>query len=170
MRDEAGKFDWQAAWRHGAAIAGDYSRSGTALTDQAIAWALLCEAARVSRSYPAPPRSGYPVKSSWPDFPDEVTMWHKMSAYLQGDLDELPEDESRPPMPSAAEISRADHVLTVWHHAVSLGRNKKRAVYLRACGAKAGKIARVSGVTTTELKTARRRALGEMLRHISRLY
>lgn len=163
-------FDWEKAWRYGQSIAGDYTRSGAAINDEAVIWALLCEAASVSRFYSAPPRQGYPSQSSWPDFPDEVTMWHKISAYMRGELEDLPETNGRPPRPSAEAITMADHVLHVWHHAVSLGRNKKRAVYLRACGAKAGKIARVSGVTTTELKTARRRALGEMLRHISRLY
>ena len=163
-------FDWGEAWRHGKSIAGDYARSGTAINDEAIIWALLCEAATVSKSYRLPPRQGYPTQSSWPDASDEVTMWQKISAYIKGELEELPEVDSRPPTPSAADISRADAVLTIWHHAVTLGRVRKQAVYLRACGAKTGKVTRVSGVTVTDLKNDKRRAVSEMLGHLRKKY
>lgn len=162
-------FDWERAWRQGREIAGDYIRSGTTITDEQIAWALLCEAARTSRTFRAPPYQGLPTKSSWPDSPDEVTYWQKLTAYLQGEMLELPETESKPPRPSSEQITRADHVLQVWHHGVTLGRLKKKSVYCAACGYKPGLIKRVTGLTVQEVKNAKRRALSEMVGWVAKI-
>ena len=157
--------DWSKLIRVGAGLAEEYNRSGTAPTNEAIMWALLCDAAKVSSlAYSAPPRQDYPSKSTMPDAPDEITVWQKISAYLKGDLDEMPQDDARPPRPSAEAISRAETVLHVWHHAVKIGRQHKRAVYIRACGGKPGLASRITGLGTSEQKAAKRRAMNEMLR------
>lgn len=160
---------WQKAFRVGETIAGDYTRAGTSIGDGEIIWALLCDAHKVLRlAYSGPPRSGYPTKSSLPDTPDEVTYWHKLSAYLSNDaVDEIPEIEGRPPMPSAEDVTRAEIVIDVFHHAVTLGRDKKRAVYLKACGKRPRSITRITGLDTTSQKAAKRRAVSQMLAFIS---
>ena len=158
---------WQKAWRVGRQIAGDYTRANAKIDDAAIMWALLCEAVRTARSFPAPPRNGYPAKSAMPDAPDEVTMWHRIAAYIAGELEELPETDSRPPMPSADAISRADAVLHVFHHGVTLGPKKKRAVYLAASGIPPRIVHAKTGYSREDVKTAKRRALGEMVGFIA---
>lgn len=156
--------DWDRHFRDAASFAADYHRSGTAIGPEALMWALLCDAARVTAlAYRAQPYQGYPTKSAWPDAPDEITWWQQHSAYLRGEVEDLPADDSRPPIPTAAEISRAEAVLHLWHHAVTLGRQRKRAVYLRACQRSAGKVTRITGETQREQKAARRRAIREML-------
>ena len=157
-------IDWQRAIRIGAEMAADYCRAGSAITDEAIMWALLCDAAKTSAlAGRHPPYQGYPGKSSMPDAPDEISMWQKISAYIRGEVEEMPEADSRPPRPSAEAISRSDAVLHVWHTHVTLGRQKKRAVYIRACGGKPGLARRITGLDVTAQKAAKRRAMGEMM-------
>ena len=159
---------WQKAWRVGRQIVGDYTRANAKIDDAAIMWALLCEAVRTARSFPAPPRNGYPAKSAMPDAPDEVSPWQIMMAYLQGhQLDEVPDIDDRPPMPSADAISRADAVLHVFHHGVTLGPKKKRAVYLMACGTPPRIVHAKTGYNRDDAKNAKRRALGEMVGFIA---
>lgn len=155
--------DWPRAFRAGADMVADHYRSGTAITNEAIIWALLCDAASVSAiAGSRPPYQGYPTKSAMPDAPDEISMWQRLAAYMRGEIDELPETESRPPRPSAEAISRSDAVLHVWHSHVTLGRDKKRAVYIRACGGKPGLVRRITGMDITAQKAAKRRAIREM--------
>lgn len=161
-------FDWDKALRFGMASAGDFVRSGTAITDEVIVWTLLIHATKVSKVYPSPPRSDYPSKSAMPDSQDEISFWHKMAAFVRGELDEAPAVSWQRPMPSAEDITRADEVLEVWHKAVSLGIHKKKALYLRACGVKTDMIRSATGLSAQEIKTAKRRACKEMIAHIKR--
>lgn len=160
-------YNWQAAFRIGEDLALEYHRSGTRVTPEAIMWALLRDAIRTSAiAYPAPPRTGYPVKSTMPDSPDEVSQWQRIAAYLRGDLDEMPTDEGRPPRPDAATITRADIILHIWHNNVSLPGRAKKAVYIKAAGRPDRKVRAITGYSRDKIKAAKRRALREMLESI----
>ena len=110
-----------------------------------VAWALLCEAAEVSRiSYQAPPRSGFPGRSAMPESPDEVTQWQLMSAYLRGEISSLPDEPQKMPRPEAHVIDRAELILDLWHQTALITKGNKRAlkraVYEKALGVKPRKI------------------------------
>ena len=42
---------------------------------------------------------------------DEVTVWQMVSAYLKGEIENLPSDETKAPRPSAKQITRAEVML-----------------------------------------------------------
>lgn len=159
-------FDWDRAWRYGRSIAGDYHRSTTTIGDHEIMWALLCDAAAVAETFPAASGRGYPQKSAWPDFPDQVTAWQLMAAYVRGEVEEMPEADPPKIQPSAEDISRTWAVLDLWHSAVTLGVKRKRAVFLAACRKRPRLIQRIAGVGAQELKNAKRRSVDEMLKRL----
>ncbi len=149
--------DWSRTLRIGEEKAREDLPKGAKFEDWRIAWALLQDAAFVSRiTYSAPPRTGYPTLSAMPDSSDEVTQWQLMSAYLQGHLTSLPDAQNRPPRPSAEEIDRAAAVLDVWHYAALERKGDKsrlkRAVYLKASGVKSQKIRDITGLTYSQLR------------------
>ena len=151
-------------WRKTMLVAHDQAiedlRLNATLEDYHLAWALLKEAAKVSRvAYSAPPASGYPTSSSMPDSVDDVTQWQMISAYLQGQLSSLPEIKSRPPKPSAEEVDRAALILHLWHH-YALARKgdksrMKKAVYMKASGIRPKRISAITGMTVPQLARAR---------------
>jgi hypothetical protein len=135
-------------------------------------YALLCDAVSVAAiAYQGPPRTRMPMKSVWPDVTDDVTMWQKITAYLNGQLDELPEAESQPPRPSSEQITRADMVLELWHKTalVNQGDSKRlrKAVYLKCCGVKDRKVRAVTGYTRQKIHAAKQRAMRDMLYYVS---
>jgi hypothetical protein len=89
-------------------------------------------------------------------------------AYIQGTLDELPEEEHTPVMPSAAEVSRADAVLDLWHrHALWRGAHPhpaKKAIYKLAEGMPLGAVMRATGMKRHEVLAMRAQAATQMLR------
>src|SRR5690554_1905181 len=106
------RFDWTRAVRAGEVLAVENARRGVAPDVTHVMWELLREAADVSqRAFPSLPRLGYPSKSSIPDGPEEATMWQRIAAYLRGEIEEMPSDETRPPRPSIEQVSRAEAVL-----------------------------------------------------------
>lgn len=161
-------FDWHRAMAAGRDMALEDARRGATPGEPEAMWALLKEAAQVSRvAYRAPPNSGWPRKSAMPDAPDDVSHWHLIAAYLAGQLDEMPTTESRPPMPSAAQISRSEAVLYLWHcHALARKGDKsriKKAVYLKACGVPDRKIRAVTGLSRQQIHRAKIEAMDDML-------
>jgi hypothetical protein len=161
-------FDWRRALLHGITLAAENHRDFDEPEPWTAMWSLLCEAAEVSRSYNSPPRRWYPSKAAWPDVPDEITHWQKQMAYIQGTLDEVGEDDPTPPMPSAAEVTRADAVLDLWHrHALRRGDNPhpmKRHIWSLAEGAPIGLVIRNSGMKRDEVLAMRAKAATQMLR------
>jgi hypothetical protein len=101
-----------------------------------------------------------------PDTPDDVTQWQLVSAYLRGEVGEMPIDESKPPMPSAEQISRAEVVLYLWHHHALPHKGDrsrmKRAIYLKACGVPERKVRAVTGMTRHAIRRARDDAMKDM--------
>ena len=164
-------FDWRRTLLHGVTLAAedrDFADEDPA-SWQAV-WCLLKEAAQVSRSFDGPPRSDYPEKAIWPDAPDEVTHYQRMAAYLRGEVDEAPSDEPLPPIPSAAEVTRADMVLDAWHRwALRRGGHPhphKRHIYRLASGATLGTVCRLCGEKLGYVLQMRRDASVQMLRGI----
>jgi len=168
----AHNFDWRAPLLHGARIAIETRRDfdGEDVATWQAMWALLVEAAGVSRGFPAPPRSEYPEKAIWPDAPDEVTYWQRQAAYLRGELDELTPEEPTPPVPSSAEVTRAEMVLDAWHkYALRRGdcpHPHKKHIYRLASGATLGTVARLCGQRRHYVLALRRQASVQMLRGI----
>ena len=92
--------DWHSTIRDGTRAAEQNAKQGVLVDHTHIVWELLREAAFVSRAaYAAPPRSGFPAKSALPDGVDEVTVWQMVSAYLKGEIENLPSDETKAPRP-----------------------------------------------------------------------
>lgn len=149
-------YDWRRALNHAVNLAVENKRKGYDIRDEDLAWELLREAAKVSAiAYSGPPRSGMPTKSTMPDAPDEVTWWQISSAYIRGDLDEIPEARARQPQPTSEQITRASMVLDVWHFKAMperQGSKRKAAVYMKACGAPDRKITAVMGPEFTRHK------------------
>lgn len=159
--------DWRRTIAEGVDMAKEMIRSDVTMTEAHVMWALLCEAAKVSHLvHPAPPRTGYPVKSAMPEAPDDVTQWQRISAYLRGEVGELPDIETRPPRPSVVQIDRADIILEVWHRFALANRGNrskmKRAVYLKACGVPDRKVRAVTGMTRRQIHAAKETAMWEM--------
>ena len=164
-------------WRKTLLVAHDeaieHLRLNATLEDHPLAWALLRDAAKVSRiAYTAPPASGYPTSSSMPDSVDDVTQWQIISAYLQGQLTSLPEIESRPPKPSAEQVDRAALILHLWHHhALKRKGDKsrmKKAVYMKASGIRPKRISTITGMTVPQLLKAKIEASKDIFDQIQR--
>lgn len=136
---------------------------------RAVMWALLCHAARVSaRAWSGPPRSGYPGAAIGAAMTaDDISVWHKLAAYLRGELDAIDQGGSQPPGPTAIEVSACELVLDLYHARALRGlgawRRLRAAVYMQACGAPPRKVAIFTGVNRHRLRHARDRVLDEML-------
>lgn len=161
------EHNWRRTLNAGMQMAVENARKDTTLSAVHVMWELLCEAAKTSQiAYTAPPRTGYPTKAIMPDAPADVTQWQLISAYINGQLDEMPTDDSRPPIPSSEQVSRAEVVLELWHkHALRNQGQKskiKKAVYLKACGVPDRKITGLVGASRQTILTARNRAMQEM--------
>lgn len=169
----AERHNWPATIKAGVEMAGEQVRSDVAVKETHVMWALLKEAAMVSSiAYRAPPRSGWPQKSTLPDAPDDVSQWQMMMAYIRGQVEDAPAVESRPPQPSLEQITRADIILHIWHnHALKRKgeRSKiKRAVYLKACGVADRKVRAVTGMTKQAIHAAKEEAMADMWEVIRR--
>jgi len=166
-------------WRKTMLVAHDQAiedlRLNATLEDHHLAWALLKEAAKVSRvAYRGPPPSGFPTSSSMPDSVDDVTQWQIISAYLQGQLTSLPEIQSRPPKPSGEEVDRAALILHLWHHhALKRKGDKsrmKKAVYMKASGIRPRRIAAVTGMSVAQIQKAKIEASEDIYDQIKRFF
>lgn len=160
--------NWPRALSEGREKALEQIRRDRVPNDLDAMWWLLCDAAKVSaQAYDGPPQTGYPRKSSMPEAGDEVTQWQLISAYLRGEVSELPEEEGEEPIPEAARITRAQAVLDVWHHfALKTAGDKRRlkeALYMRACGQKTRVIRAKTGLTHQQMSVAKRSAMQDML-------
>ena len=132
------------------------------------------EAAFVSRAaYAAPPRSGFPAKSALPDGVDEVTVWQMVSAYLKGEIENLPSDETKAPRPSAKQITRAEVMLELWHHVALIDKGDrkrlKRAVYLKASGMRPRAVQELTGLNYQQLWKAQKDACSDVWEKIMQL-
>lgn len=168
------RYDWSRAFHIGCALALENARRGKDPDQLDVVWELLREAVKTSAiAYTAPPRSGLPKKSAMPEAVDDITYWQKMTAFIRGEIDEQPEMETRPPQPSAAQVTRSEVFLEVWHRAVfnSRGdwRRMKKAVYLKANGVKDMKVRAVTGFSKQRIHAAKREAMDDMLRFIEEI-
>jgi hypothetical protein len=161
-------FDWRRALVHGVDLVAQNNPPDAEWHTWQAMWELLREAAETSKiAYAAPPRSGYPAKSLMPDATDDITYWQRMAGYVRGELEDAPTDRPRPPMPSAAAVSRCDAVLYAWHHGTPRVPIKfKRPIYMRACGVPPRKIRAVTGISKDQLQYQREKAMVAMLRFV----
>ncbi|WP_171232181.1 hypothetical protein [Ruegeria sp. HKCCA4812] len=159
--------DWRRTIAEGVELAKGQIRSDVTMDETHVMWALLCEAAEVSKiAYSGPPRTGMPSKSALPEAPDDVTQWQRISAYLRGEVEELPEIEARAPRPSAEQVTRSEIILEVWHR-FCINRfgersKMKKAVYLKACGMPDRKVRTVTGMTKQRIHSAKKEAMQDM--------
>lgn len=173
LKNKLRAHDWRTTLKDGEELAKNNIRSDKPVTMARIAWELLREAAFVSRvSYTAPPRSGFPGRSAMPESTDEVTYWQLISAFLRGELDQLPEDTTKPPRPTSVQIDRADVILDLWHQ-VALRthgdyRRLRSAVYLMAAGVKPQRICADHGLNYKRLNAAKVTASEEMAQMIEK--
>jgi hypothetical protein len=162
------QFDWRRTLMHGVDLAGENFRDYDAPEAWQAMWELLCEAARVSRAFEPPPHTDYPTQAAWPDAPEEMTPWQRQMAYLRGELDEMPVDEPLPLAPTAAEVTRAEAILHLWHtHALRRGaypHPAKRHIYRLAEGETLGTVMRASGMPRHVVLAMKRQASEQMLR------
>lgn len=165
--------DWDRTLRHGCELALANARKGSDPGEIDVIWELFREAVAVARSFPAPPRSGYPKKSAMPDSPDDVTWRERMAAALQDAEYDEPQTDNTPPRPSAAQISRAMVILEIWHGCALRDRGDwrrmRRAVFARAAGAPPRKIRTFSGMNRQQIHAAKVEAMRDMWDKIRRL-
>lgn len=152
---------WHSTICDGTRTAEQNAKQGVTVDHTHIVWELLREAAFVSRAaYAVPPRSGFPAKSALPDGVDEGTVWQMVSAFLKGEIENLPSDETKAPRPSAKQITRAEVMLELWHHValIEKGDRKrlKRAVYLEACGMRPRAVQELTGLNYQQLWRAKK--------------
>ena len=171
MTDMSPTFDWPQYLREGEELAKEQVRRGDPVDDRAIMWALLCDAVKTSRlAYRGPPFPGWPSKSALPESPSEFSVWQQVAAYLRGELEEMPQDESRPPLPSARQVTRAEAVLQLWHakalRDMGAWARMRKAVYMRACGRPNRVVAKVTGLKPKQIDHARRKAMDDMQKAI----
>jgi len=161
--------DWRRSIADGIELAKDQVRKGSTLKDRDVIWALLREACYVSRvAYKAPPRSGFPRKTSLPDGPESVSHWQLMSAYLAGELDHAPKAKSTPPMPSSFQVDRAEVVLFVWHQFAlpNASMKMKKAIYSRANGRTPAQVSQATGIVKGRISKAKIEASENMWEEI----
>ena len=117
-----------------------------------------------------------PKLSALPDGADEVTVWQMVSAYLRGEVENLPSSDTKAPRPTAKQITRAEVVLELWHK-VALNdkgdrKRLKRAVYLKASGMRPRAVRSKTGLNYQQLWKAQKDAcsdLWEIILHLSQL-
>ncbi|GGX63173.1 hypothetical protein GCM10007385_35380 [Tateyamaria omphalii] len=161
-------LDWVRARKTGEDLARQQIRRGDPLDDRAIMWALLCDAVSVaSVAYRGPPFQNWPGKSAMPEGIDEVTVWHKVAAYLRGELEEMPEVESRQPMPDAWSVTRSEAVLALYHRHALVDKGDwadiRKAVFLRASGLSDKRVRLVTGFSRDRIKYSKRQAVDDMI-------
>ena len=159
--------DWRSTIRDATQAAEQNIRQGVAVDGRHIVWEMLREAANVSRiAYSAPPRLGLPAKSALPDGVDEVTVWQMVSAYLKGEIENLPSAETNTPRPTAKQVTRAEVILELWHHVAlhDKGDRKrlKRALYLKASGMRPRAVRDRTGLNYRQLWKAQKDACSDV--------
>ena len=130
-------------------------------------WALLREAAKVSRAWPSPPRSGHSSKSTMPEGPDLVSEWQRaVFAFEEGIT--VTQMYGCPPREqfTAEQHSSAEFTLSLFHGAAfrMAGARRKllRATWLYAAGFPPRKITAATGMNRHQIQRARQRASEEM--------
>ncbi len=156
-------LDWRNTILDGTRAAEHAARSGVIVDGSHIAWEPLKEAVAISRTaYSAPPRVGSPAKSAFPDSVDEVTVWQMVSAYLRGEIENLPSTETKAPRPTAKQVTRAEVILELWHHVALANKGDrkrlKRAVYLKASGMRPRAVRYKTGLNYQQLWRAHKDA------------
>ena len=160
--------NWEHSIADGYDLAADNMRAGTKITDEHAIWHLLCEAAMVARlAFPGERRLDYPSRASGPVVEAGGSWFEAMLGYLRGDLDDAPATATRPPKPSAAQITRAELMLDLWHASAlprtSQRRRLMRALYAKASGTPTAVVIRLYGVPRQWLETCRDKASRDML-------
>lgn len=132
-----------------------------------VMWALLREAAQVSRSWPAPPRPGHGSRSVMPEARETVTEWQRAVFAFEEGLT-VTQMYGRAPRHqwTAEQHSHAEITLDLFHRAaLALSgdrRRLRRAVYAYALGAPPRKIKAQFGLSRFQLSRAKGRAMTDM--------
>lgn len=139
-----------------------------------VMWALLREAAQVSRSWTAPPRTTLPAKSAIPEGPDTVTEWQR-AVFAFEEKETVTQMYGRRPKPqwTAEQHTHAEVTLGLFHGAaLMLSGDRKRlraAVYAYALGVPPRKIRAFTGLSRFQLQRAKDRACADMLDALSQI-
>lgn len=154
--------------RHGEEIAPEYKWGGGTIKSRDVSWALFCEAIKVARTWPSPPRSGFPAKSGLPDAPDDVSYFVKLQLALKtGDsLDDVGFSQAPRFMPSALDQTRAEIVLDAFHDRCLQVGDRKRlrsGVVALASGVKPIRVRNFTGLANGRLTRAKTRMCDELL-------
>ena len=96
-----------------------------------------------------------------------------VSAYLKGEIENLPSDETKAPRPSAKQITRAEVMLELWHNVALIenGDRKrlKQAVYLKVSGMRLRAMQELTGLNYQQLWKAQKDACSDVWEKIMQL-
>ena len=168
------RFDASRYMHRAAELAADSLHARERLTAENAMWAMLREAADVSRTWSGVPRSGYPAKSAMPESPDTVTEWQRaVFAYEEGiTVTQMYGAPARPQW-TAEQHTHAEVTLSLFHGAAfALCGDRRRlmaATWDYAAGAPPRKLRSKYGMSRWQVQRARERASGEMLTALRRI-
>ena len=96
-----------------------------------------------------------------------------VSAYLKGEIENLPSSETKAPRPSAQQVTRAEVILELWHHVALIDKGDrkrlKRAVYLKASGMRPRAVRDRTGLNYQQLWKAQKDACSDVWEKIMQL-
>ena len=154
--------------RYAATIAEPRNRQTKVVDDVDLMWALVCEAANTDKQLPGPPAQGYGSTSAGFVQTDEISPWEKVSAYLRGETEEIPETEGIDPKAPAAQISRAEIITEAFHSYTFTGKARKPerrgALWMLASGTSSKAIQRASGWSGYQIREMKTEAMRDLMR------
>ena len=131
-----------------------------------LMWGAFVEAVMTARKLPSPPNTRGPSKSAMPESPDEITWWDIQLALVKGVIEEEPEQRATL-MPTAAQITRHDVVMDLYHKTAFRGRHdwkrRREALWRYAGGWKAGRVRREYGFPAMALSRMKSEAMLSMI-------
>ena len=96
-----------------------------------------------------------------------------VSAYLRGEIENLPSTETKAPRPTAKQVTRAEVILELWHHVALADKGDrkrlKQAVYLKASGMRPRAVRDKTGLNYQQLWRAQKDACFDVWEKISQL-
>lgn len=161
-------FDVTRYMHRAAELAADTLHGRERLTPENAMWAMLREAADVSRSWSAPPRTAFPGRSAMPEAPDTVTEWQRAVFAFEEGLTVTQMYGIRPRAQWTAEQhTHAEVTLRLFHdRAFRLSGDRRRlmrATWDYAAGTPPREMRARYGMSRWQVQRARERVSAEML-------
>lgn len=152
-------------------MAAQHVRRDRSVNDVDRMWALFVEAVNSERFLKNPPWLAGSTRSAMPDSPDLVSQWEVLSAYLRGETEEIPEVKTTL-QPTAAQMTRHDLVMAVWHASALRGRGDwkrlRKALWMYAKGRPNREVRRKFDLTKMGLSRLKHGAMQDMLRQVQK--